>query len=88
MRAGGEKRGNNKDRAARKRWMLRTWGNGKTCPCTHCRKRLCYATVEADRITPGGRYTHDNIQPACRECNLARSDNPEWHYWGKQYAAA
>jgi hypothetical protein len=80
MRAGGQKRGNNKDRAARKRWMLRTWGDGAKCPCIHCGCIVDYDTVEADRVIPGGRYAHQNVQPSCRPCNLARSDNPEWKY--------
>ena len=81
-RPGGEKRGNSKDRAARKFWMLATWGNGETCPCVHgCGTVLTYATVEADRIIPGalgGSYRRDNVQPACGPCNKSRSDNPNW----------
>ena len=78
-RPGGEKRGNSKDRAARKRWMLATWGDGITCLCVHgCGTVLDYAHVEADRIIPGGSYRRDNVQPACRSCNAARSDNPDW----------
>jgi hypothetical protein len=79
-RAGGEKRGNNHDRFMRKLWMLRTFGNGVWCRCMYCRVILLYATVEADRIIPGGRYSHDNVQPACRNCNLARSNNESWSY--------
>lgn len=78
MRHGGEKRGNSKDRAARKIWMLVTFGNGTTVLCKHCSDELTYATVEADRIIPGGSYRRDNVQPACRKCNLARSNNAEW----------
>ncbi len=69
-------RGNNKDRALRKRWMIKTFGNGKVVPCVHCRKKLTYETVTADRIVPGchgGRYTHGNIQPACKKCNDSRN---------------
>lgn len=77
-RPGGEKRGNSKDRARRKMWMLEQWGDGRTCPCVHCGTTLAYATVEADRIVPGGSYRRDNVQPACRECNLARSDDENW----------
>lgn len=77
-RAGGEKRGNAADRRARKTWMLATWGDGITCPCIHCGAILTYETVEADRIIPGGSYRHDNVQPAGRGCNLARSNNVNW----------
>lgn len=77
-RPGGEKRGNNKDRKARKLWMLATWGDGTTCLCVHCDKPLTYTTVEADRIIPGGSYRRDNVQPACRTCNLDRSNDTTW----------
>lgn len=80
VRAGGEKRGNSKDRAARRAWMLRTWGDGIKCPCVHCAAVLDDRTVEADRIVPGGSYRRDNVQPACRTCNLSRSNNTEWSY--------
>lgn len=79
-RPGGEKRGNSKDRAARKRWMLLVWGDGETCPCVHCGDALTYETVEADRIIPGASYRRDNVQPACRSCNLSRSNKEEWSY--------
>lgn len=80
MRAGGEKRGNSRNRAARKRWMLATFGNGEKCPCAHCAAMLGYDEVEADRIVPGGTYARFNIQPACRACNLARSNNASWQH--------
>jgi 5-methylcytosine-specific restriction endonuclease McrA len=83
MRPGGEKRGNNKDRRARKLWMLSFWGDGSRCPCVHCDSTLTFETVEADRINPGGSYRRTNVQPACRSCNAARSNNLDW-----QYAAA
>lgn len=78
MRPGGEKRGNSRDRRARKLWMLETWGDGKSCPCVHCGTKLRYSTVEADRIVPGGSYRRSNVQPACRACNLGRSNNESW----------
>jgi 5-methylcytosine-specific restriction endonuclease McrA len=85
-RAGGDKRGSAATRRARKLWLLcviedRTlgWapfgGNGETVPCVFCRKSLTFATIEADRIIPGGSYRRENVQPACRPCNLARSDD-------------
>lgn len=77
-RPGGEKRGNAADRRRRKLWMLAHFGNGTTCPCVHCQQPLTYDTVEADRIIPGGSYRRDNVQPACRACNAARSNNPSW----------
>jgi len=50
-------------------------GNGESVPCVFCRESLTFATVEADRKVPGGGYRRDNVQPACRPCNLARSDD-------------
>lgn len=80
-RAGGEKRGNSTDRRRRRLWMLARWGDGTTCQCVHCCCELTERTVEADRIIPGSRggtYRRENIQPACRSCNVARSDNVAW----------
>lgn len=81
QRPGGEKRGNSQDRAARRTWLLSTFGDGEQCACVlmvseQCAVTLTDATVEADRIEAGGSYRRDNIQPACRACNLARSDAP------------
>lgn len=78
MRAGGDKRGSTKNRKARKFWMLATWGNGISCPCVHCDELLTYETVEADRIVPGASYRRENVQPSCRACNLARSNDEAW----------
>jgi hypothetical protein len=73
MRFGGEKRGNTRDRYRRKTWMLETFGDGTTCPCTHCGRSLTRRTLEADRIVPGGSYRRTNIQPSCRRCNVGRN---------------
>lgn len=78
MRPGGEKRGNSTDRRRRKLWMLLHFGDGNSAPCTHCGVALNYSSIEADRIIPGGSYRRDNVQPACRDCNLSRSNNPDW----------
>src|SRR4051812_47346073 len=77
-RPGGDKRGNSYARRMRKAWMLAHFGNGKACDCTHCGSMLDFDTVEADRIVPGGSYRRDNIQPSCRDCNVSRSNNPDW----------
>lgn len=86
-RHGGDKRGNAATRRARKNWLLgaledRTLGfapfggNGTEVECAlGCGTMLTYATLEADRIVPGGSYRRENVQPACRPCNLARSDD-------------
>lgn len=86
-RNGGDHRGSAASRRARKLWLLgaiedRTlgWapfgGNGTTVKCAlGCGEVLTFATVEADRIIPGGSYRRENVQPACRPCNLAKSDD-------------
>src|SRR6478736_2840178 len=90
-RKGGDRRGSNGDRAARRRWLVSPesgrvengeWvtfeGDGETVPCWwYCGRILNVYTVEADRIEPGGSYRRDNIVPACRPCNLARSDDAD-----------
>lgn len=65
-------RGSSYDRAARRAFLLRHYGDGTRCRCYRCGLVLTDATVTADRIVPGcegGRYTRDNIQPACGPCN-------------------
>lgn len=76
--SGEDRRGNSTDRRNRKLWMLKTFGNGNTCGCTHCAVTLTYETVEADRIIPGGSYRRSNVQPSCGRCNKARSNNTSW----------
>lgn len=91
MRAGGDRRGSNGDRRRRREWLVSPiagreveglWvpfgGNGETVPCWwKCGRELTELTVEADRVVAGGTYRHENIVPACRPCNLARSDADE-----------
>lgn len=56
-------------------WCYRTVpvGHGvPACRCYRCGVLLTVDTVTADRILPGmlgGRYTRDNIRPACATCN-------------------
>lgn len=73
---GIDPRGNNRDRARRRLWLLATFGDGERCPCFHCGAELTYATLETDRYPicghDGGRYTRDNIVPACKRCNGGR----------------
>jgi hypothetical protein len=73
-RNGGDKRGSAEDRRKRKRWLLVIFGDGTTAPCTHCGLELTYATLEQDRIIPGGSYARHNIQPSCAPCNILRGD--------------
>jgi hypothetical protein len=72
-RKGGDDRGSAEDRRRRKRYLLDTWGDGTTAPCAFCKVELTYDTVTVDRFPipgrKGGRYTRDNIRPACQPCN-------------------
>jgi hypothetical protein len=72
-RSGGDDRGSAEDRRRRKRYLLDTYGDGQTCPCAFCKAELTYDTVTVDRFPipgrAGGRYTRDNIRPACSPCN-------------------
>jgi hypothetical protein len=79
-RPGGE-RGNSAQRRARKGYLLTLWGNGENCLCIYgCGTILTFATVEADRIIAGGSYRRENVIPACRVCNVARSDKTLWSF--------
>lgn len=68
-------RGSAADRRARRAWLL-SQGDGKTVPCHHCGKPLNRWTLQVDRFPicghDGGRYTRDNIVPACGRCNRTR----------------
>jgi hypothetical protein len=81
-RNGGDKRGSAAARRARKAWFLSPLsgfgGNGETVPCVHCQTELAFEDIEADRIVPGGSYRRENVQPSCRPCNIARSDDSTW----------
>lgn len=68
-------RGSSYDRAARRAWLLEAYASDRgpgTCRCYRCGELLTAKTVTVDRIVPGcrgGRYTRDNIRPACAGCN-------------------
>lgn len=77
----GDQRGNSKDRAARRRWLLDPksgfGGNGIWVPCAmrisaDCTDIVDDSNMDVDRIVPGclgGRYVRGNIRPACKSCN-------------------
>lgn len=90
-RAGGEKRGNSADRRRRKEKMLSDpqfkhteSHESPNVHCVHCGHMLTYDTVEADRKDPSQGYAYHNVQPACRSCNLARSNNTSWVHPSQQ----
>ncbi len=72
----GNRRGNSRDRARRRQWLLDTFGDGTSVDCSlrlseKCLKVVTFETVSADRINPGrdgGGYQRGNIQPACMPC--------------------
>jgi 5-methylcytosine-specific restriction endonuclease McrA len=72
-------RGSAADRRARRAWILRTFGNGIVAPCVHCGDLVSDASLEVDRIVPGGSYRRGNVQPACKPCNLSRSNKTDWN---------
>lgn len=70
----GNDRGNTKQRAARRLWVMTTW----ECDvpgfvrCYRCGIKLTESTLTIDRIVPGcrgGKYEQGNIRPACSHCN-------------------
>jgi 5-methylcytosine-specific restriction endonuclease McrA len=84
-------RGNSKDRAARRAWIVSPeagrlvngefvlfGGDGQKVPCWHCGAVILAAEVEIDRIEPGASYRRTNIQPACFPCNRGRSNDLSW----------
>lgn len=67
-------RGSSKDRKARKLWLLKEFGDGEEAPCSFgCGTMVTYTTITVDRYPVpgilGGKYTRDNIRPACGFCN-------------------
>ncbi len=78
-------RGSSYDRRARRAYLIRKYGSGDTIPCHWCGKKLRtrtprrpLGTFEVDRVVcghDGGRYTRDNIVPACPTCNGGRCGN-------------
>jgi hypothetical protein len=73
-RRGGDARGNNRDRAARKLRLLREFGNGMKAPCSFCGAYVTFETMHVDRYpipgAAGGRYVRGNVRPSCGPCNL------------------
>lgn len=71
-----DKRGNAKDRARRRSWLLAEFdvdlGPGRArCHLTLstlCLRLVDEVTLSVDRKQPGGTYARHNIQPACKPC--------------------
>lgn len=67
-------RGSARSRRERKAWLLTTFGDGTTAPCSFgCGTMLTVDTITVDRFplagVDGGRYVRGNIRPACGPCN-------------------
>lgn len=72
-----DRRSSAKARRIRKQWLLDTFGTGLIVNCALCGKWLNFASLTVDRIVCahlGGRYTRDNIRPACKSCNEERGN--------------
>lgn len=69
-------RGSSYARRSRKLWLLATFGDGETAPCSFdgCLVVLTFETIEVDRFPipghEGGRYVRGNIRPACHDHNV------------------
>jgi 5-methylcytosine-specific restriction endonuclease McrA len=77
MRAGGDRRGSNITRKARRAWVLVTFDPDLGEGVARCALQLagdsCHGivddkTLSLDRIDRAGTYRRDNIQPACVPC--------------------
>lgn len=102
MRPGGERRGNTRDRARRRVWLLSTFDPDLGPELARCHlgtSDMCSGTVDArtltvDRIEPGGSYARDNIQPACRVCQnqqgalISWESRRQWREWMAEARAA
>lgn len=67
-------RGNTRDRAARRSYLIRVYESDAPghCRCYRCGELLNEAQLTVDRIVPGclgGKYVRENIRPACGTCN-------------------
>lgn len=71
-------RGNTTERAARRQWLLDTFGDGVTAPCSIGWDENCLGEVDDTTITvdrwpvagiDGGTYDRRNIRPGCGPCN-------------------
>lgn len=99
MRAGGDKRGSNKNRRQRRVWLLATFDPDLGPEVARCHLKIsdrCHglvddSTLTADRIDPGGTYAHSNIQPACKPCQNKQGaliTREARHQWNAYYLEA
>lgn len=85
-RRAGNFHGNSKDRRISREKLAAEFGDGTYAPCVHCGTKLHVDDISRDKIIPGaegGRYTHENLIPACYSCNSSRQDKPLRLFWRK-----
>lgn len=69
--------GSSYDRRRRRQWLLDQFGDGTVAACKlrcskQCERTVDIHTLSVNRVVPGcegGKYTRDNIEPACAACN-------------------
>lgn len=103
MRAGGDRRGSNETRKARRAWVLKTFDADLGDDVARCRLKLagdrCHGIVDSstlslDRIDPAGTYRRTNIQPACVPCQntqgalITREKREAWRRFREEADAA
>jgi hypothetical protein len=87
-------RGSAEDRRRRKQYLLDTWGDGYTTRCAFdgCGVELNWDTLTVDRFPKpgrlGGRYTRDNIRPACGPHNFGDQGHAGMQAMAEAVAAA
>ena len=86
-RAGGELRGNNRDRYARTDKLLHEFGDGKTAPCSYCGTSVDHHSMHQDKIYPQCGYRYSNVIPACHTCNQNRSNKDVHEYMHSRQAS-
>jgi hypothetical protein len=90
MRKGGERRGNTRNRRARKLWMLATFDPELGPDHARCRLGISerclglldMATVTADRIAPGSGYARNGLRPSCAPCQSLQGALVAQGRWG------
>jgi len=76
-------RGSAASRRRRKQYLLDSFGDGKSAPCSFegCELMLTFETITVDRIlmgVDGGSYRRDNIRPACGFHNSSEGSKAMW----------
>lgn len=85
-------RGSAASRRIRKRWLLKTFGDGETCLCSTCPTVLTFDTLTVDRYpipgVDGGTYRRGNIRPQCQPCASKQGGDMSKERKARKHAAA